>query len=118
MSLNRTLEVPARFHMGFPIPSSSKGKVKGYHCWADYYIEGEGWYPVDISEADKDPSKAEYFFGTVDENRVEMNTGRDFILEGYDAGPANLFIYPLVEVNDIASNDFSKSFTYENKVWQ
>ena len=47
-----------------------------------------------------------------------MNTGRDFILEGYDAGPANLFIYPLVEVNDIASNDFSKSFTYENKVWQ
>tara|TARA_B100000212_G_scaffold33329_2_gene21709 strand:- start:1850 stop:2938 length:1089 start_codon:yes stop_codon:yes gene_type:complete len=118
MSLNRTLEVPARFHMGFPIPSGSKGKVKGYHCWADYYVEGEGWYPVDISEADKDPSKAEYFFGTVDENRVEMNTGRDFILEGYDAGPANLFIYPLVEVNDIASNDFSKSFTYENKVWQ
>ena len=118
MSLNRTLEVPARFHMGFPIPSGSKGKVKGYHCWADYYVEGEGWYPVDISEADKDPSKAQYFFGTVDENRVEMNTGRDFILDGYEAGPANLFIYPLVEVNDLASSDFSKSFSYENKVWQ
>ena len=118
MSLNRTLQVPARFHMGFPIPSGSKGKVKGYHCWADYYVEGEGWYPVDISEADKDPSKAQYFFGTVDQNRVEMNTGRDFILEGYEAGPANLFIYPLVEVNDLASSDFSKSFSYENKVWQ
>ena len=118
MSLNRSLNVPTRFHMGFPIPSGNKGKVKGYHCWADYYVEGEGWYPVDISEADKDPSKAEYFFGTVDENRVEMNTGRDFKLDGYEPKFTNLFIYPLVEVNDIASNDFSKSFSYENKVWQ
>ena len=81
--------------MGFPIPSGKEGKVKGYHCWADYYIDGEGWYPVDISEADKDPSKAEYFFGTVDESRVEMMIGRDFSLDEYSSNPVNLFIYPL-----------------------
>ena len=38
MSLNRTIGIPSRFHMGFPIPSASEGKITGYHCWADYYI--------------------------------------------------------------------------------
>lgn len=38
---------------------------------------------------------------------------KDFILESYDAGPANHFIYPLVEVNDLASSDFSKNFSYK-----
>ena len=114
MSLSRTLETPARFHMGFPIPSGEEGKVKGYHCWADYYVDGDGWYPVDISEADKDPSKIEYFFGTVDESRVEMMAGRDFKLEGYEDEVVNLFIYPLLEVDDKKSNKFSKSFYYKN----
>ena len=114
MSLSRTLETPARFHMGFPIPSGEEGKVKGYHCWADYYVDGDGWYPVDISEADKDKSKKDYFFGTVDESRVEMMKGRDFILDGYSQGKVNLFIYPLLEINDKGSSAFSKSFNYKN----
>ncbi len=114
MSLSRTLKTPSRFHMGFPIPNGEEGKVKGYHCWADYYIKGEGWYPVDISEADKDHSKVEYFFGTVDESRVEMMVGRDFILKNYDQGEVNLFIYPILEINDQKSNKFKKSFFYRN----
>ena len=114
MSLSRTLDVPARFHMGFPIPNSNEGIVKGYHCWADYYVDGEGWYPVDISEADKDPSKSEYFFGTVCKNRVEMMVGRDFILEGYENGNINLFIYPILEINDESSDAFSKSFSFKD----
>ena len=113
ISLSRTLEIPARFHMGFPIPSGKEGKVKGYHCWADYYIDGEGWHPVDISEADKDPSKAEYFFGTVDESRVEMMIGRDFSLDEYSSNPVNLFIYPLLEVEDKSSKNFKKSFSFK-----
>ena len=119
MSLTKTLDIPSRFHMGFSIPTkSSSGVVGGYHCWADYYVENEGWYPVDISEADKDPSKADYFFGTVNENRFEMNVGRDFILKGYDGGPLNLFIYPIMEVDDLKSDNYKKGFSFENKVWQ
>ena len=114
LSLDRTLGIPARFHMGFPIPVGNEGKVGGYHCWADYYKEGEGWYPVDISEADKMPSKAEYFFGTVDQNRVEMVVGRDLKLKGYEPDITNLFIYPIVEVNDQESKAFTKSFSYKN----
>ena len=100
--------------MGFPIPKESSGKVKGYHCWADYYVQGKGWYPVDISEADKAPIKKDYFFGTVDENRVEMMVGRDFELKGYEKELANLFIYPIMEINDIESSNYNKSFTYKN----
>ena len=114
ISLSRTMGVPARFHMGFPIPSGDEGIVKGYHCWADYYIDGKGWYPIDISEADKDPNKIEYFFGTVDESRVEMMVGRDFELDGYGSNPANLFIYPLLEVDDEVSKKFKKKFSFRN----
>ena len=113
MSLGRTLGVPVRFHMGFPIPSEREGIVGGYHCWADYYVEGEGWYPVDISEGDKDPQRKDYYFGTLDNNRVEMILGRDIKLEGYEMGTTNLFIYPIMEINDQTSSAFSKSFQYK-----
>ena len=114
MSLGRTMEIPVRFHMGFPIPNGSEGRVGGYHCWADYYVEEEGWYPVDISEADKDKEKSEYYFGNACKNRVEMMVGRDFTIEGYDQGLVNLFIYPLMEIDDKESNNFSKNFSYQN----
>ena len=114
ISLNRTLKVPARFHMGFSIPQTDEGTIEGYHCWADYFIDGEGWYPVDISEADKNPDKKDYFFGTVNEHRVDMMIGRDFVLDEYNNGVVNLFIYPLLEIDDESSLDFTKRFSYQN----
>ena len=109
ISLLRTMNVPARFHMGFNVPKSGiEGKIGGYHCWADYYVDGEGWYPVDISEADKDPKKAEYYFGTLNKDRVEFTTGRDLELKNYDKH-VNFFIYPLVE-----GTKYSKLFSYKN----
>ena len=113
MSLGRTMEVPVRFHMGFSIPKGEKGKISGYHCWADYYSENDGWFPVDISEADKNPSKSDYFFGTVCCNRVEMVVGRDLSLEGHGE-LVNLFIYPIMEVEDKKSTNFTKNFYYKN----
>ena len=47
-----------------------------------------------------------------------MNVGRDFILKGYDGGPLNLFIYPIMEVDDLKSDNYKKGFSFENKVWQ
>ncbi len=108
ISLLRTMDVPARFHMGFNIPNQKSGKIGGYHCWADYYVEGQGWFPVDISEADKDSEKSEYFFGTVNKDRVEFTTGRDLELKNYKKH-VNFFIYPLVE-----GTSFSNKFSYKN----
>ncbi len=114
MSIGRTLEIPVRFHMGFPIPDGVQGKIGGYHCWADFFVDGEGWYPVDISEADKNPSKSDYFFGNLDQNRVEFITGRDFELEHYSDNPVNIFIYPLLEIGDEKSNAFYKEFSFRD----
>ena len=109
MSLSRTMDIPARFHMGFNVPKSGiEGKVGGYHCWSDYYVDGKGWCPVDISEADKDPEKAAYYFGTLNKDRVEFTTGRDLELKNYDKH-VNFFIYPLVE-----GTSFTKAFSYKN----
>jgi len=114
ISLSRTLDVPARFHMGFPIPSGEEGKVGGYHCWADYYVDGKGWFPVDISEADKDPGRAKYYFGTLCSDRVDFMVGRDFKIDNYEEESVNLFIYPLFEVDDQVSKGYSKKFSYKN----
>ena len=104
------MNVPARFHMGFSVPNNgSEGTVGGYHCWADYYIDGEGWYPVDISNADRDPARKDYFFGRVCNDRVEFTTGRDISLVNYGE-EVNFFIYPLVKGTRLAS----KSFSYKN----
>ena len=51
--------------------------------------------PVDASEAAKDPSRREYFFGAHDEHRVEFTRGRDIRLEPAQQGePLNYFVYP------------------------
>lgn len=117
MGLARTKGIPTRFVMGFPIPSKESGKTKvgGYHCWAYFYDEAEGWRPVDISEADKHPEKAGFFFGNLDEDRVEMIGGRDVLLNPTPkAGKLNLFIYPYLEVNGQESRELDKSFSIEN----
>jgi len=114
LSLNRTMNIPARFHMGFPIPDGNEGMVKGYHCWADYFVEGKGWIPVDISEADKHPHKSDYFLGTIDANRGEFVVGRDIKLKGLESERTNLFIYPILEIKDEVSTAFSKQFAYKN----
>lgn len=111
MSLARSMKVPARFHIGFSIPEGQEGKIGGYHCWADFHQNNQ-WHPVDISEADKAPEKAEFYYGNLDANRVEMTQGRDLILEGYSKGPVNFFVYPIVECDGQAAA-YTKSFSFK-----
>jgi len=42
-----------------------------------------------------------------------MVVGRDFKLAGYDGGLLNIFIYPVLEINDKKSENFKKSFIYK-----
>ena len=97
----RSLGIPARFAIGFPLPADrGQGKIAGYHCWAEFYAKGIGWVPVDASEAAKNPAKREYFFGSHDENRLEFSKGRDVMLVPKQHGdPLNYFIYPYSEVD-------------------
>ena len=112
----RAVGIPARFAIGFPLPADrGAGQVSGYHCWAEFYLKGIGWVPVDASEAAKNPSRREYFFGAHDENRVEFTRGRDLLLTPrQQSEPLNYFIYPYAEVDGKAHAGVEKSFAYRD----
>jgi transglutaminase-like putative cysteine protease len=100
ISLARTEGIPARFEIGFPVPSDrNQGQIGGYHCWVQFYLPERGWVPIDASEAAKAPQKRELFYGSHPADRIHFTTGRDLVLsEGSAAAPLNYFVYPYVEV--------------------
>ncbi len=116
IALSRSANIPARFWIGFGIPAErGDGAVGGYHCWAEFWVLQRGWIPVDISEADKDPARTQYFFGRLDENRIVYTVGRDLTLTPRQAGPpVNFFIYPYVEVDGQQWDRAKRSFSYHD----
>ncbi|HLJ47027.1 MAG TPA: transglutaminase domain-containing protein [Bryobacteraceae bacterium] len=112
----RAMGIPARFAIGFPLPSErGQGKIAGYHCWAEFYAKGIGWVPIDASEAAKNPSRREYFFGSHDENRIEFSKGRDVILAPKQADqPLNYFVYPYAEVDGKAFSGTEIATSYRD----
>ncbi|HYM62710.1 MAG TPA: transglutaminase domain-containing protein [Thermoanaerobaculia bacterium] len=100
MSLARAKGIPTRFIIGFPL-TAKDGMVAGYHCWAEFWVEGKGWIPVDASDASKltNPEAREYLFGHLDPDRVQFTMGRDLNLTPRTAEPLNYFIYPHAEAD-------------------
>ena len=99
-ALARAVDIPARFAIGASIPSDrDEGGVDGYHCWMEFYAEGQ-WWPVDISEANKFTALSMYYFGHHPANRFEFSRGRDLVVEpGPKSGPINFLAYPVMEVD-------------------
>lgn len=114
IAMARSQGIPARFEIGFPLPPDKhSSEIAGYHCWSDFFIDGKGWIPVDISEAWKHPEKKDYFFGSHDVNRVEFSMGRDLRLNPAQAGkPLNYFVYPYVEVDGQEYPNVSLAFSF------
>ena len=101
ISLARSKKLPAKFEIGFALPEDARsGDIAGYHCWAKFKPPGEGWVPVDISEANRHPELKEYYFGHLTPDRVMVSVGRDLVLTPkQDGPPLNFFVYPYVEVD-------------------
>ncbi|MFZ3208646.1 MAG: transglutaminase domain-containing protein [Geobacteraceae bacterium] len=114
IGLCRASGIPARFIIGFPIPEGKiEGNISGYHCWAEFYAEGRGWIPVDTSEANKNKSMKEYYFGNLSVDRVEFTRGRDILLEPRQHGEKlNFFIYPYAELDGKPYEKMETSFTF------
>ena len=100
IALARSVGIPARFAIGATIPADkNEGTIDGYHCWAEFLADGR-WFPVDISEAWKNPKLADYYFGHNPANRFELTKGRDLVVDPEPAsGPINFLAYPLLEMN-------------------
>lgn len=117
IALARSVGVPARELFGIRLGKDDVVDVtKWQHCWAEFFLPGYGWVPVDPADVrkmmlkgklgDNDPKTAElkeYFFGSWDAFRVQVSQGRDLILNPAQAGaPLNTFGYPYAEVGGIA----------------
>jgi transglutaminase-like putative cysteine protease len=111
IGMMRASGIPARFEIGFPLPEGkSEADIPGYHCWSEFYIDGNGWISVDASEASKNPAKRDYFFGALDTNRVLFTYGRDIRLSADQKGePLNYFIYPYAEIDGQPRKEFANT---------
>jgi transglutaminase-like putative cysteine protease len=118
VALARSAGVPAREIFGLRLPAGKEGEVTGWqHCWAEFYLPGKGWILVDPADVRKailekkitlEEAKPlrEYYFGAVDERRVEFGTGRDLTLTPPQAGdPLNYFMYPYAEADGRPLNE-------------
>ena len=116
IGLNRAVGIPATFEIGFPLPADrTSGQIEGYHCWAQFYVEGIGWIPVDTSEANRRQEQREYFFGAHDVHRILFSKGRDITLQPPQQGPPlNYFIYPYVEVDGTPFDDVDLRFSFND----
>jgi transglutaminase-like putative cysteine protease len=119
ISLARSENIPARFEIGFPVPDSrDAGAVAGYHCWVQFYLPDVGWFPIDASEAFKQPEKKEYFYGAHPQDRIHFSTGRDIKLgASHQTAPLNYFVYPHIEVaGKVFTGKVNNQFSYKNVI--
>jgi transglutaminase-like putative cysteine protease len=115
-ALNRAAGIPSGFEIGLFLPYDfdESAELHGYHCWAHFEVPGGSWVGVDVSEADKDPERVDYFFGGVSNNRVSLSIGRDIVLEPAQAGPPlNFFVNPYAEA-DGRSIEATKTWSFSN----
>lgn len=118
VALARSVGVPAREIFGIRIPTGKEGDMTmAQHCWAEFYLPGYGWVPIDPSDVRKimlekklnlgeEKEYREYYFGAVDENRISYGTGRDLILNpSQKNGKLNYFMYPYAEADGKAIDD-------------
>ncbi|MCK5882382.1 MAG: transglutaminase domain-containing protein [Bacteriovoracaceae bacterium] len=127
VALARSVGVASREVFGLRLGNKDKQNMTGgYHCWAEFYLPGTGWVPVDPSDVRKFMLKnnktldevkelREYFFGSVDQYRVALKRGGrgvTLVPQQKDA-PVNYLMYPYAEVNGKALDYFEpKDFKY------
>ena len=116
IGMARAADIPARFEIGFPLPpNQDEGEIAGYHCWAEFYLQGVGWVPIDASEAWQNPARRSYYFGALDPNRVQFTIGRDITLNPRQKGePLNYFVYPYAELDGKPFADVEHKFSFHD----
>jgi transglutaminase-like putative cysteine protease len=118
VALARSVGVPSREIFGIRIPNGKEGDMtKAQHCWAEFFLPGYGWVPIDPSDVRKimleknlrlgeEKEYREYYFGAWDENRIFYGIGRDLILNPPQKdGRLNYFMYPYAEADGKALDD-------------
>ncbi|MDP2682251.1 MAG: transglutaminase domain-containing protein [Deltaproteobacteria bacterium] len=117
VAIARAAGIPAREVWGLRLGKKPEEDMTGgHHCWAEFYMPGYGWVPVDPAdvrkamlteklELIKDAKTKEYrdyYFGAVDAYRIVLTRGA----KGYSLSPAQKdgvlpygFMYPYAEID-------------------
>lgn len=113
VALCRAAGVPAREIFGIRLGKKDTEDITTWqHCWAEFFLPGFGWVPVDPADVRKKmlvenlelgdartKKYRDYFWGGWDAYRVKLAVGRDLLLNPRQAGtPLNTFGYPYAEV--------------------
>jgi transglutaminase-like putative cysteine protease len=135
IALCRAAGVPAREVFGIRLGKKPTQDITTWqHCWAEVFLPGTGWVPVDPADVRKamlveklKPEDARtkelrtYFWGGIDPYRVKLAVGRDLVLNPPQAGPPlNTFGYPYAEIGGkpldfYDPKAFSYTITYREK---
>ncbi len=113
VSLARAAGVPAREVFGLRLGKKDLQDItKGHHCWAEFYLPGTGWVPVDPADVRKIMLKKnltlkeaepyrKYYFGRVDEFRIVLERGGRAVslLPRQQAEHVNYLMYPYAEAD-------------------
>jgi hypothetical protein len=70
--------IPARRCAGFFLNADSNDKEQttvSAHNWAEFYVEGIGWIPVDPIMGDKSDMRKRYYFGNLDNGHLCISKG-------------------------------------------
>ncbi len=115
IALCRAAGVPAREVFGLRQGKSNGQDTTTFqHCWAEFYLPGYDWVPVDPADVLKMMLKEnltlndkkteyyrEYFWGGWDQYRVKLAMGRDLTMNPPQHGaPFNTFGYPMAQVGN------------------
>ncbi len=113
IALARAAGVPTREVLGIRTGKGKDQDVSTWqHCWAEFYLPGYGWVPVDPADVRKamlvqklklDDQKVkelrDYYWGAVDQYRIRLSEGRDLKLNPVQQGEAvNYLMYPFAQV--------------------
>ena len=90
IALARAKGIPARSIVGYWAISGTEQT----HVWAEFYLEGIGWIPVDPTIGQQSASNKEYYFGNMDNQRVILEKGFNIPLD--PPGPDD-FLAPLIQ---------------------
>ncbi len=115
IALARASGVPSREVFGIRQGKTAEQDISTWqHCWAEFYLPGYGWVPVDPADVRKmmltqklkltDAKTIEYrkyFWGGIDPYRLKLSEGRDLILNPAQQGePVNYLMYPFAQIGD------------------
>ncbi len=127
VALCRAAGIPARDIWGIRMPKTAEGEMtKMQHCWAEFYLPGYGWVPVDAADVHKiihdrklgpDDVKRlperDVFFGGLDEYRIQLGSAHGRLNPPQAGQPLVYFMYPYAEADGRPlGEDINHNFGY------